>query len=64
MEVADLLPVLEQLDDDIDDLEETLAPILQRGIAESSKNLPVLDKAKLHIWLTYALESVIFCMSF
>lgn len=64
MEAAELLPVLEQLDDDIDDLEEMLAPILQRGLAESSQNLPVLDKAKLHIWLTYTLESMIFCMPF
>ncbi|PLN82156.1 Sas10/Utp3/C1D family-domain-containing protein [Aspergillus taichungensis] len=60
METADLLPLLEQLDDNIDDLEESLQPILNGSVLEASKNLPVLDKAKFHVLVTYALESLIF----
>ncbi|PWY79436.1 hypothetical protein BO94DRAFT_626341 [Aspergillus sclerotioniger CBS 115572] len=60
MEAADLLPLLEQLDDNIDDLEEALKPILESSVVATSKKLPVLDKAKFHVLVTYALESLIF----
>jgi exosome complex protein LRP1 len=63
MEAADLLPLLEQLDDNVDDLEEVLKPILESPVSETSKKLPVLDKAKFHVLVTYALESLIFCMA-
>jgi exosome complex protein LRP1 len=61
MEAADLLPLLEQLDDNVDDLEEALRPILESPVSETSNKLPVLDKAKFHVLVTYALESLIFC---
>ena len=64
MEAADILPLLEQLDDNVDDVEEAIIPLLQRSVAETSKKLPVLDKAKLHVLATYALEALIFCMLF
>ncbi|KAF7125212.1 hypothetical protein CNMCM5793_001321 [Aspergillus hiratsukae] len=60
MEAADLLPLLEQLDDNVDDLEEALKPILENPVSETSNKLPVLDKAKFHVLVTYALESLIF----
>ncbi|RAK76689.1 Sas10/Utp3/C1D family protein [Aspergillus fijiensis CBS 313.89] len=60
MEAADLLPLLEQLDDNIDDLEEILQPVLDGSGVKSSSNLPVLDKAKFHVLVTYTLESLIF----
>ncbi|BCS22918.1 Sas10/Utp3/C1D family protein [Aspergillus puulaauensis] len=60
MESVDLIPLIEQLDDNVDDLEEALAPILESTVVESSKKLPVLDKAKFHVLITYALESLIF----
>jgi hypothetical protein len=61
METAALLPLLEQLDDNVDELEEVFAPILRSTVVETSKKLPVLDKAKFHVMITYALESLIFC---
>lgn len=61
MEVSDLLPLVEQLDDNVDGLEEAIAPLLNQPLTEISKKLPVLDKAKLHVLTTYALESLIFC---
>lgn len=63
MEAPDLLPLLEQLDDNMDDLEEVLEPILGHSLSKASKKLPVMDKAKLHVLITYTLESLIFCMS-
>jgi exosome complex protein LRP1 len=61
MDPANLLPLLEQLDGDVDDLEEALRPILESPVSETSNKLPVLDKAKFHVLVTYALESLIFC---
>ncbi|OQD76924.1 hypothetical protein PENDEC_c003G01618 [Penicillium decumbens] len=60
MDTKDLLPLLEQLDDDVDDLEEVLQPFLSQSLSKGSKNLPVMDKAKLHVLITYTLESLIF----
>ena len=47
MEVSDLMPLVEQLDDNIDDLEEAITPLLNQPLTEISKKLPVLDRAKL-----------------
>ncbi|KAJ5463495.1 Sas10/Utp3/C1D [Penicillium sp. IBT 31633x] len=60
MDPADLLPLLEQLDDNVDDLETVLQPLLTSSLLKSSSKLPVMDKAKLHVLITYALESLIF----
>jgi exosome complex protein LRP1 len=62
MEASDLIPLLERLEDNLDDLEEVLQPLLEQSLSETSKKLPLLDKAKLHVLLTYMLESLIFCM--
>lgn len=61
MESVNLLPLLEQLDDEIDDLEDSLAPLLQNSLTSTASKLPLLDKAKLFILMTYAIESIIFC---
>lgn len=53
--------LLEQLDDEVDDLEEALAPILKPGLADTASKLPLLDKAKLYVLITYAVESMLFC---
>lgn len=61
MDTTDLLPLLEQLDDNVDDLEDALQPLLGSSLNKMSKNLPIFDKAKVHVLTTYALESLIFC---
>ncbi|KAL4862923.1 Sas10/Utp3/C1D family-domain-containing protein [Aspergillus spectabilis] len=60
MDSGNLIPLLERLDDDVDDLEEVLAPIFESTVIETSKKLRVLDKAKFHVLLTYTLESLIY----
>lgn len=62
MEVADLLPLVERLDYNLDDLEEALGPLLERSLEETSKKLPLLERAKLHVLLTFTLESLLYCM--
>jgi hypothetical protein len=64
MDASNVLSLLEQLDDEIDDLEGSLAPLLNTTLAETSSKLPVLDKAKLYVLVTYAIESVLFCKSY
>jgi hypothetical protein len=61
MDSSKVLSLLEQLDDEIDDLEESLEPLLQQALSETSSTLPLLDKAKLFVLVTYAIESMLFC---
>ncbi|EME38938.1 hypothetical protein DOTSEDRAFT_97097, partial [Dothistroma septosporum NZE10] len=51
---------LEDLVSNIDDLEQALQPLLQQALSASTSRLPLLDKAKLYILTTYALESILF----
>ncbi|KAK7962393.1 uncharacterized protein PG986_003218, partial [Apiospora aurea] len=59
MDVTNIVPQLERLDGDIDNLEEALQPIL-KGMSDLSSKLPLLEKAKLYVLATYALESMLF----
>ncbi|KXJ93772.1 Sas10/Utp3/C1D family-domain-containing protein [Microdochium bolleyi] len=58
-DVADILPQLEQLDGEIDDLEDALEPLMS-SIADVASKLPLLDKAKLYVLATYSIESMLF----
>ena len=56
-----LSSLIDQLDDNIDDLENALNPLMQAALSETALNLPLLDRAKLYTLTTYAIESVLFC---
>lgn len=60
MDTVDLHPLLEHLEGNIDDLEEALAPLLNAPLSDVASKLPLLDKAKLHVMSTYAIESILF----
>lgn len=60
MDTADLHPMLDDLAGNIDDLEESLAPLLNNALSASTSKLPLLDKAKLYVLVTYAIESLLF----
>lgn len=62
-DVADILPQLERLDGEIDDLEAVLEPLLG-NLADVASKLPLLDKAKLYVLATYSIESMLFCRSY
>jgi len=57
---AELLSSLDHLTSDIEDLEESLTPILNTALSASTSKLPLLDKAKLYVLATYAIESLLF----
>jgi len=61
MDPVDLMPLIEQLDDDIDDLEDAMAPLLQKNLSDIAGKLPLLDKAQLYVLATFAIESLLFC---
>lgn len=61
MDSTKVTTLLEQLDDEMDDLEESLAPLIKTALSETSSKLPLLDKAKLYVLVTYAIESLLFC---
>lgn len=61
MDSTDIVPLLEALDDNIDDVEEALSPLLKAALSDTAGRLPVLDKAQLYVLVTYAIESILFC---
>ena len=60
MDVSDITPELEQLDVDLDKLQDALQPLMG-DMGDISSKLPLLDKAKLYVLVSYALESILFC---
>lgn len=62
MESDNLLFLIESLDENIDDLEEALAPFFKQSVPETAKSLPILDQAQFFVLVTYAIESSLFCM--
>ncbi|KAG8671760.1 hypothetical protein FPOAC2_05117 [Fusarium poae] len=58
-DVKDITPDLDRLDDQLDDLEETLQPLLG-NLEGMASELPLLDKAKLFSLTAYAIESLLF----
>lgn len=60
MDASDVQDLVEDLTGNIDDLESSLSPLLNSAISASTSKLPLLDKAKLYVLATYALDSVLF----
>ncbi|KAH6630295.1 Sas10/Utp3/C1D family-domain-containing protein [Chaetomium sp. MPI-SDFR-AT-0129] len=59
MDVTDVTPQLDQLEEQLKAAEEALAPLLG-DIDDISSKLPLLDKAKLNVLVAYTLESLLF----
>jgi exosome complex protein LRP1 len=60
MDSSNMDALINTLESDIDDLEASLAPLLTSPITNLSTKLPLLDKSKLYILSTYAIESLLF----
>lgn len=63
MDTANLISLVEHLEDNIDELEENLEPLLSAALTATTKKLPLLDKAKLYVLIVYSIESLLFCES-
>ena len=63
MEVKSIMPLIESLEENLDDLEEALEPLLNSALSDNAGKLPLLDKAQLYVLVTYAIESILFCAS-
>ncbi|KAI0390659.1 Sas10/Utp3/C1D family-domain-containing protein [Xylariaceae sp. FL0594] len=59
MDPANILPSIERLDDAVDTLEETLQPLIH-NMTDVATKLPLLDKAKFYVLMTYSIESMLF----
>lgn len=53
-------PQIEDLTTNIDELESALLPIIKTALSSTTSKLPLLDKAKLYVLATYAIESILF----
>ena len=62
MDVSNLNQLLEILEENTDQLQEVLSPLLNTALPKMSGKLPLLDKAQLYVLITYAIESLLFCM--
>ncbi|KAF2184817.1 hypothetical protein K469DRAFT_666166 [Zopfia rhizophila CBS 207.26] len=60
MDPINLHPQIEDLEANIDELEEALEPLLENPLLDIASKLPLLDKAKLYVLTTYAIESALF----
>ncbi|KAI9779855.1 MAG: hypothetical protein M1839_007168 [Geoglossum umbratile] len=60
MDAAELSPLIDQLEVQIDDLRDALEPLLATALSHHAAKLPLLDKAKLYVLTTYAIESLLF----
>lgn len=63
MNTAGVQDALEELGDDLSDVQKSLQPLLTSALSETTKKLPLLDRAKLYTTIVYAIESLLFCRS-
>ena len=61
MESDAIDPLLEALDGSVDELEQALSSLFTKSLSQTASKLPLLDKAKLYVLGTYAIESILFC---
>ncbi len=61
MDSTSILSLLGRLESEIDGLEDSLAPLIETDLSHITSKLPLLDRAKLYVLVTYAVESILFC---
>jgi exosome complex protein LRP1 len=60
MDTKAVIGLVDELQEDLEDLEESLQSILTGSLATTSRKLPLLDRAKLNVLLVYSIESLLF----
>ena len=61
MNTAGVEDAIEQLGGHLSELDQTLQPLLTSALSDTTKKLPLLDRAKLYVTIVYTIESLIFC---
>lgn len=61
MDATDIMPYIEELEQNIDKLQKALTPLTKDLVTQTACRLPLLDRAKLYVLLAYSIESMIFC---
>ena len=61
MEAIGTISSVGELADNIDDLEAALCPLTDVSLPEVVGTLPLFDRAKLYVFVTYVIESLLFC---
>jgi exosome complex protein LRP1 len=57
---VDLPDLVEDLEVNIDELSDTLSPLLTESLSTTASSLPLLDKAKLYVLAAYSVESLLY----
>ncbi|KAL0635119.1 hypothetical protein Q9L58_005940 [Maublancomyces gigas] len=60
MNASQVMDLVNLLDDQVDDIEDALAPLLKSSLQDIAAKLPVVDKARLYVLTTYAIDSLLF----
>lgn len=61
MDTQTILSLVQQLQENVEDLQDNLEPLITGALATTTKKLPLLDRAKLNVLLVYSIESLLFC---
>lgn len=60
MDPVDIEPMIDELEENIDDLEIALSTLLSGALSDTAGKLPVLDRAQLYVTATWSIESILF----
>lgn len=60
MDPVNIEPMIDELEENIDDLEIALSTLLSGPLSDTASKLPVLDRAQLYVTATWSIESILF----
>lgn len=64
MDPVNVEPMMDELEENIDDLEVALSTLLKGTLSDTASKFPVLDRAQLYVTAAWSIESILFCVHF
>ena len=64
MDPVNVEPMIEELEENVDDLEVALSKLLSGTLSDIANKIPVLDRAQLYVTTAWSIESILFCVHF
>ena len=61
MDPVNIEPLIDELEENIDELEVALSTLRTETLSDTAGKLPVLDRAQLYVTAAWSIESVLFC---